>query len=220
MTTVTTNVGTTTQTTNPAATSGTAGGIGSEYNSFIKLLTAQVRNQDPLSPMDSTQFVEQLATFSSLEQLVNSNTALSSIASMIGDLNGLMASQWLGEDVTFASSFMPFTGEDATFSYEAPQGTTRSVLTVKDSEGNAVWSETLDADETVFSWDGQLANGGTATEDQMYEFVIDYYEDNTFKGTAVPNVITKVTDIVSDGGVLRLGTASGLTVDLSQARKL
>ncbi|AXE64678.1 putative basal-body rod modification protein FlgD [Hyphomonas polymorpha PS728] len=194
--------------------------MGSEYNSFIKLLTAQVRNQDPLSPMDSTQFVEQLATFSSLEQLVNSNTALASIASMISDLNGLMASQWLGEEVTFASSWMPYTGSPATYSYEAPQGTTKSVLTVKDADGNAVWTETLDPEKTVFSWNGQLTSGGVATEDKMYEFVIDYYEDNAFKGTAVPNVITKVTDIVSEGGTLRLGTASGLTVDLAQARKL
>lgn len=217
MTTVTTNVGTNSQ---PATSNATTAGMGSEYNSFIKLLTAQVRNQDPLSPMDSTQFVEQLATFSSLEQLVNSNTALSSIASMISDLNGLMASQWLGEDVTFASSWMPFTGKDATYSYEAPEGATKSVLTVKDPEGNAVWTETLDPGETVFSWNGQLTNGGTASQDKMYEFVIDYYEDNTFKGTAIPNVITKVTDIISEGGTLRLGTESGLTVDLSQARKL
>lgn len=194
--------------------------MGSEYNSFIKLLTAQVRNQDPLSPMDSTQFVEQLATFSSLEQLVNSNTALASIASMISDLNGLMASQWLGEEVTFASSWMPYTGNPATYSYEASQGTTKSVLTVKDADGNAVWTETLDPEKTVFSWNGQLTSGGVATEDKMYEFVIDYYEDNAFKGTAVPNVITKVTDIVSEGGTLRLGTTSGLTVDLAQARKL
>lgn len=217
MTTVTTNVGTNTQ---AATSNATTAGMGSEYNSFIKLLTAQVRNQDPLSPMDSTQFVEQLATFSSLEQLVNSNTALSSIASMISDLNGLMASQWLGEEVTFASSWMPFTGKDATYSYEAPEGATKSTLTVKDSDGNAVWTETLDPDKTVFSWSGQLTNGGTASQDEMYEFVIDYYEDNTFKGTAIPNVITKVTDIISEGGTLRLGTESGLTVDLSQARKL
>ncbi len=217
MTTVTNTAGTQTQTT---TTSSTTASMGSEYNSFIKLLTAQVRNQDPLSPMDSTQFVEQLATFSSLEQLVNSNTALSNIASMISNLNGLMASQWLGEEVTFASSWMPYTGTAATYSYEAPEGTTKSTLTVKDSDGNAVWTETLDPDKTVFSWNGQLTGGGTASEDTMYEFVIDYYEDNTFKGTAVPNVITTVTDIISESGTLRLGTASGLTVDLSQARKL
>ncbi len=217
MTTVNTNTGAQTQTPTTGTTKST---MGSEYNSFIKLLTAQVRNQDPLSPMDSTQFVEQLATFSSLEQLVNQNTALTSIAAMISDLNGLMASQWLGEDVTFASSWMPYTGAPATYSYEAPQGTTKSTLTVKDADGNAVWTETLDPDKTVFSWNGQLTGGSTASKDSMFEFVIDHYEDNTFKGTAVPNVITKVTDIISEGGTLRLGTASGLTVDLAQARRL
>lgn len=217
MTTVSYDPAVTSQKTN---TSTANASMGSEYSSFIKLLTAQVKNQDPLSPMDSTQFVQQLATFSSLEQLVNSNTALSSIASMISDLNGLMASQWLGQDVTFSSAWMPFTGSAATFSYEAPLGTTNSTLTVKDADGNAVWTETLAPGETVFKWNGQQTNGETATVDKMYEFVIDYYEDNTFKGTAVPNVITKVTDILSDNGVLRLGTASGLTVDLSQARRL
>lgn len=218
MTTVTNYTGTNTQ--NTATTSSTTSSMGSEYNSFIKLLTAQVRNQDPLSPMDSTQFVEQLATFSSLEQLVNSNTALSNIASMISNLNGLMASEWLGADVSFSSSWMPYMGSPASYTYEAPEGTTKSVLTVKDSEGNPVWTETLDPDKTAFSWDGQLTGGGVAGEEEMYEFVIDYYEGNTFKGTAVPTVVTKVTDILSEGGTLRLGTASGLTVDLAQVRKL
>ena len=218
MTTVTNYTGTNTQ--NTAGTSSTNASMGSEYNSFIKLLTAQVRNQDPLSPMDSTQFVEQLATFSSLEQLVNSNTALSSIASMISNLNGLMASEWLGAEVSFASSWMPYTGSPASYTYEAPEGTTKSVLTVKDAEGNPVWTETLDPDKTAFSWNGQLTGGGLAGQDEMYEFVIDHYEGNTFKGTAVPNVVTTVTDIVSEGGTLRLGTASGLTVDLAQVRRL
>ena len=200
--------------------SSTNANIGAEFNNFIKLLTAQVRNQDPMSPMDSTQFVEQLATFSSLEQLVNSNSALTNIASMISDLNGLMASEWLGQDVTFASSFMPYTGEPATFSYEAPQGTTKSVLTVKDADGNAVWSETLAADQTQFSWNGQNSSGGTVPKDEMYEFVIDSYQGSSFAGTHVPNVITKVTDILSESGTLRLGTAAGLTIDLAKARKL
>lgn len=218
MTTVTNYSGTNTQ--NTATTASTTSSMGSEYNSFIKLLTAQVRNQDPLSPMDSTQFVEQLATFSSLEQLVNSNTALSNIASMISNLNGLMASEWMGADVSFSSSWMPYTGSPANYTYEAPEGTTKSVLTVKDSEGNPVWTETLDPEKTAFSWDGQLTGGGVAAEDEMYEFVIDYYEGNAFKGTAVPTVVTKVTDILSEGGTLRLGTASGLTVDLAQVQRL
>lgn len=198
----------------------TAPGIGKEFNNFIKLLTAQVRNQDPLSPMDSTQFVEQLATFSSLEQLVNSNTALTNIASMISNLNGLMASDWLGQEITFSSSYMPYTGEPAKFSYDAPEGTNKSILSIKDAEGKTVWTETLSSDTTAFTWNGQLSGGGTASKDTMYEFVIDRYQDSTHMGTSVPNVLTRVTDIISEGGTLRLGTEAGLTVDLAKVRKL
>lgn len=194
--------------------------IGKEFNNFIKLLTAQVRNQDPLSPMDSTQFVEQLATFSSLEQLVNSNSALGSIAAMISNLNGLMAGEWLGRDVSFESSWMPYTGEPATFSHVAGENVTRSVLTIKNDKGETVWSETLDPNRTSFSWDGRLTEGGVATKDTMYEFLIDTYEGETFIATAVPNVVTRVTDVISESGILRVGTAAGLTVDMAKVRRL
>lgn len=69
-----------------ANASNVSAGIGVEFNSFLRLLTAQVQNQDPLAPIDSTQFVEQLATFSSLEQQVNTNQTLSTIAELIADL--------------------------------------------------------------------------------------------------------------------------------------
>lgn len=78
----------TTQTQTEAAQSDTVAGIGAEFDSFIRLLTAQVQNQDPLSPLDSTQFVEQLATFSALEQQVQTNTHLQSIADLVRSLNG------------------------------------------------------------------------------------------------------------------------------------
>jgi flagellar basal-body rod modification protein FlgD len=54
-----------------------------DFNTFLNLLTAQIQNQDPLQPLDSTQFVEQLATFSSLEQEVKTNDHLSSISQMM-----------------------------------------------------------------------------------------------------------------------------------------
>lgn len=56
---------------------------GDDFNTFLTLLTAQVKNQDPLAPLDSTQFVEQLATFSGLELQAKGNQALSFIASLL-----------------------------------------------------------------------------------------------------------------------------------------
>ncbi|NNC37702.1 MAG: hypothetical protein EX271_00950 [Acidimicrobiales bacterium] len=56
---------------------------GEEFNTFLTLLTAQIRNQDPLEPLESTQFVEQLATFSGLELQAKANNVLEDIASML-----------------------------------------------------------------------------------------------------------------------------------------
>ena len=96
--------------------------IGSEFNSFIKLLTAQIRNQDPMSPMDSTQFVDQLATFSTLEQQVASNSHLESIAGMIGGLHSsILAGQWLGETVAVDTSWAPYSGEGVDFVVDIPE---------------------------------------------------------------------------------------------------
>ena len=56
-----------------------------EFDTFLNLLTAQIRNQDPLAPLDSTQFVEQLATFSGLELQATNNQLLEDIAQMLAD---------------------------------------------------------------------------------------------------------------------------------------
>src|SRR5579875_1436589 len=64
-----------------------------QMNEFLQLLTTQLQNQDPLNPTDPTQFVAQLAQFSTVEQLVQSNTSLSAIAQSIG---GLALGQYAG----------------------------------------------------------------------------------------------------------------------------
>ena len=57
--------------------------VGEEFDTFLTLLTAQIKNQDPLAPLDSTQFVEQLATFSNLELQAKGNQVLEDIAQML-----------------------------------------------------------------------------------------------------------------------------------------
>ena len=57
--------------------------VGEEFDTFLTLLTAQIKNQDPLAPLDSTQFVEQLATFTNLELQAKGNQVLEDIAQML-----------------------------------------------------------------------------------------------------------------------------------------
>ncbi len=72
-----------TETTESDTTTSTASDTSEQFDTFLNLLTAQIRNQDPLAPLDSTQFVEQLATFSNLELQAKNNQILESIASML-----------------------------------------------------------------------------------------------------------------------------------------
>ena len=172
-----------------AAAAASEPAIGKEFNSFIKLLIAQMRNQDPLAPVDSTQFVQQLATFSSLEQQVNSNTQLGSIASMMSNLTGIMAGQVLGQTVSLQSSWLPYSGEPVQFSADLPEGTTRSVLSIRDQGGQTVWTETLPPGTLAHSWDGRSTADGQAPAGELYEFSIDTYSlDGQYTGSIAPRV--------------------------------
>src|SRR5210317_206272 len=85
-----------------AARQGQAGGVGqpatpdADFQSFLTLLTAQLRNQDPLQPLDSTQFVAQLASFSTVEQLVGVNDRLDAQAMQATAKNGAEFASWIG----------------------------------------------------------------------------------------------------------------------------
>lgn len=206
--------------TNTGASSGPTADIGKEFNSFIQLLTAQVRNQDPLSPMDSTQFVEQLATFSSLEQQVRSNTQLENIAGMINGLHSsMLASQWLGQTVTVDSSWVPFTGEAVEYVTNIPASVDHAVAKVYDSDGNEIWSETLDPSDKAHFWYGQMDGSTERTGNGIYEMKIEMYENGKLVDTTSPRFVTSVTGVSNEEGSLLFSTALNLTADLNNLRK-
>lgn len=221
--------GAATQTTTPATASTTsqtntsdvtANSITSDFDTFIQLLTAQVKNQDPMEPLDSSQFVEQLASFSSVEQQVQTNTTLDSIATMIGDLQSMLASEWIGEQIEIESSWVPYSGDAIEFTFDMPDTADSAQLTVKDPSGNTVYTEVLDASADSQSWLGQTADGGLASEGGLYQFSIDLYSGENFLGALAPRIVTTVTDITSENGKTTLGTSAQLSADVESARKV
>lgn len=219
------SVGAATQTTQSTASQTnesvvTAESITSDFDTFIQLLTAQVQNQDPLEPIDSTQFVEQLATFSSLEQQVRSNDTLDSIATMIGDLQSMLASEWIGEQVEIESSWVPYSGDPIEFNFDLPDTATSAALTISDPSGNVVYNAALDPNAESQIWYGQSNGGGFASAGGLYQFSIDLYNGDEFLGGIAPRIVTTVTDISSENGKTSLGTSSQLSTDVDTARKV
>jgi len=209
--------------TTTSASSSTAintAGIGEEFNNFLQLLTAQIKNQDPLSPLDSTQFVEQLATFSSLEQQVKTNVSLEGIASMIGDLHAIVANDWLGQEVAVASKHVAYEGKPVEFEVNPSLAHDQAVLTVTDSQNNVVWQEALDASSERHSWDGTIANQNAKEASGIYQFQLDLFKDGQPIAQTDAEFISKVTALGNEDGKLVLGTENYLTGDLATTRKI
>ncbi|MCA8901815.1 MAG: flagellar biosynthesis protein FlgD [Hyphomonas sp.] len=171
-----------------AATAATAADVGKEFNSFIKLLTAQVQNQDPLAPLDSTQFVEQLATFSSLEQQVHSNDTLEKIATLIGDLHTIASAGYLGSTVSVETTWAPFNNAAVEYAVEIPASVERADLIVRNAQGELVYSGPINPADESYAWTGET-DAGDAAPAGLYQFGIDLYQSGQYIGTVAPRMI-------------------------------
>jgi flagellar basal-body rod modification protein FlgD len=133
-----------------------------QLNQFLQLLTAQLQNQDPMQPTDPTQFVAQLAQFSTVEQLVQSNTSLTSIGKSISGLALGQYSGLIGHQVTATTSSVVLgsSGSPAPFAYNiTTTGLTNPQLQVLDQSGNLVRAIPVTASSGQVSFDGTDGNG-------------------------------------------------------------
>lgn len=218
--TTTTGTTNTSSTTSSSSSSTTATNFSEDFDTFLQLLTAQIQNQDPLQPMDSTQFVEQLATFSSLEQQVETNNTLESIATMISDLNSIVANEWLGQEVAVSSKHVAYEGDPVEFEVDPTLSYDKAVFSVLDSQGDLVWQETLDAADERYSWNGDVLEKTGQAANGVYEFQLDLFENGQAVTRTQAEVIGKVTTLANEDGQLRLGTDTYMSADVLSARKV
>ena len=171
MTTSTTIPTTTTtgSTTNSSASTITAAGLdGSQqlagnFDTFLQLLTTQLQNQDPLDPLDTDQFTQQLVEFASVEQQVDMNTNMQTLISLQQTSQATSAMQFLGANVTLSGSSATLaSGSPATWTLSSPSPATASV-TITSSNGQVAFTGTtsLNSGTQTYSWNGQGNNGVT-----------------------------------------------------------
>lgn len=174
-----------------------------DFEFFLSLLTAQIQNQDPLEPLDTNEMTQQITSFSALEQQINSNEELEKINSTLASMTFGNAVSYLGDTVTYSSSKTTLSNGEANWRYTVTGGTADKVdVTVRDSAGNVVKTETLDgplSGEQEYTWNGRTDSGNSSPEG---EYSI------TFRAET------------AEGGILNVNTAgSGVVeeVDLSGA---
>lgn len=133
------------------------------YSSFLKLLTAQISNQDPLEPVDSTQFVSQLAQLTQVEQSISTNANLESISGMLATMGGMSDMQMIGRDVVVPSSQVRMTETEFPLSYEVEPGASEVKIRIYSEEGSLVRELTgpsvVDGQAIDVAWDRRDAVG-------------------------------------------------------------
>lgn len=193
----------------PAAASDQAV-LNSDYNTFLKMLTAQVMNQDPLNPLDSTEYASQLATFSSVEQQVVTNDLLSSMVSLLssGGLNDLAG--WVGQEVRSEAPGY-FDGDPISLSVSTALSAEYSVLEVYDDAGTLLQTHALAPDQISFEWDG-LDDSGVPLPEGQYSFLVDNFSAGESIGLTAVSTYNQVTEARVDGGQVYLILDGGFVV--------
>lgn len=154
--------------------SGTAT-LASNFETFLALLTTQLKNQDPLSPMDSNEFTAQLTQMTGVEQQLLTNSLLNSLLqAQIGD--GLtQAAAYIGKEATAIWSTTRFEDGAAKWSYELGDGATNVTLQVVNAAGQTMWSGPA-PDKAGglhdFTWDGKTTGGGKVDDGGVYSLKV------------------------------------------------
>jgi len=143
--------------------------IAGDFDRFLLLLTTQLQNQDPLSPMDATQFTTQLVQFSQVEQSVNMNKYLSDLVDLQISDQMQSAFGYVGQTVDVLSEDVPLKDGEADLFYAVSGKPTAVALQILDSKGKTVRTMTGNAEAGIqrVEWDG-LDASGNALKDGTY----------------------------------------------------
>jgi flagellar basal-body rod modification protein FlgD len=160
-------------TTNGATSSSDISQLSGNFNTFLTLLTTQLKNQDPTSPMDSNAFTQQLVMYSQVEQQIQSNTNLKTLISQGTSSAATLATGYLGKKVSITNGQASLTSGAANWTYNLDGAAKATGLTVTDSTGKVVYTGTGEttAGNHSFAWDGK-DNNGNQLADGAYKLTV------------------------------------------------
>jgi flagellar basal-body rod modification protein FlgD len=189
---------------NASKTTGSTVKLAEDFQQFLTLLTTQLQNQDPLSPMDSTEFTNQLVQFSQVEQAINQNQKLDDLVALQLSSISSVALGYVGMDISYISSEMNYDGETPVdINYALGSDAVTCKVNVYDEEGNLIYS--ADAPKKTgtnkFTWSGIQTNG-TPVEEGTYTVKIDALDKDGKKIDNSTVVSGRVDGIETQNGVV------------------
>lgn len=192
--------------------------ISSDFETFLKMLTVQLENQDPLNPVDSADYAVQLATFSGVEQQVQTNDLLKQLATQLGTGSIAQMASWVGMEArTTAPAY--FGGNPLTVIPSPDSTATTAELLVRDSSGIEVDRIPIVVSDEPLDWSGTTADGITLPSGQ-YSFETISYVDGEIADQSPSEVYGRVVEVQSGPNGAQLIMQSGAAVDASDVTAL
>ena len=207
----TTGASATTSTSTASQISSGQSTLNSSYDTFLKLLTTQLQNQDPTSPMDTNAFTQQLVEMNGVQQQLLSNQLLQQLVTNSGGGQGVSSAvNMIGKTVVANTAQVNKTGATASWQYTLGSGAVSGTATITNSAGTAVWSGNLNALTTganTFTWPG-TDSSGRALPSGVYTLAIsaqDAYGGSVSATPQVSGVVTSVQQNSAGQTVLGIG---------------
>lgn len=179
--------------------------LSSDFETFLRMLTAQMENQDPLNPLQSSDFAVQLATFSGVEQQVRTNDLLQGLAGSLGGTAIAQFADWIGKEVRSPAP-TDFSGAPITVETPALPDAESAELLVRDQSGRIVDRRAIATDGGPVTWDG-ISQTGDLFLSGLYSFTVEGRSD----GEVVDERPAETYGIVHEA---RLGAAGGVELVL------
>jgi flagellar basal-body rod modification protein FlgD len=169
--------------------------LASNFTTFLSLLTTQLKNQNPLDPLDTNQFTQQLVQFAGVEQQMKMNAQMASLLSIEQSAQSTAAMAYLGTTATVDGSTTKLASGKAQWTFTSDKPATGSI-SIADSTGNLAYSGTftLNTGQQNFGWDGK-GNNGTQWPDGDYKMTISA-KDTSGNAVAVSTTVSGTVDSV------------------------
>lgn len=186
-----------------------------DYDDFLTLLTSQLRNQDPLNPQDSTEFVEQIATFTTVEQQIAANDRLDQLIALASGNQLSQLAQWVGREVEADSTTINYQGGEITVDMPDSGGADISELVIKNHNGSELARVKAPVEGGSVTWDGTLTAGGKADPGSYrmeYSFTTLTADGPKVSSYSPPTVGVVIEARVTESGATELVLEGGLVV--------
>lgn len=194
--------------------------LAGNIDTFLTLLTAQLRNQDPLKPLDTEKFTSQLVQFASVEQSIKTNSHLEALIALQGASDRQSALSFIGREAEVASDRAMLSERGASWAYTLPSDARALSLSVIDAKGavvaRSVGAAVAGAHE--FSWNGTTLEGGIAAPG-VYRLQVDALGADGAKIEPEIRSRARVTAASFGEGEPKLETSIGI-IELAQIRRV